>query len=121
MDYALKKLEFLKILRSLNHDEIKYPGPVILKMFGALNKMNFFNENRYILCNFIDQNSDRLNISEDIYITNNQKNLNQLFLLAFNKAKETQLIDALYNEYLTSLKAISEKQEFNDGNFEKIK
>lgn len=121
MAYALKKHEFLKILRSLNPDEIKYPGPVILKMFGALNKMSFYNENRYILCNFIDQHSDSLNISEDIYVTNNQKNLNELFLLAFNKAKESKLINALYDEYLTSLKAISEKQEFKDGNFEKTR
>ena len=78
----------------------------------GVNKMNLRNENRYILCNFIDQNSDLLDFTDDIYITNNEKTLNQLFLLAFNKAKENKLLEALYDEYFTSINAISKKKEF---------
>ena len=83
-------------------------------MYGVLNKINLRNENRYILCNFIDQNSDLLEIEEDIYFTNNQKTLHQLFLLAFNKAKKFDLLDALYNEYYTSVSAIGNKKEFKN-------
>jgi len=79
-------------------------------MFGALNKINMRNENRYILCNFLDQNSDKIGLSDDIYEINNNMPLNQLFLLAFNKAKEFALIDALYSEYINSIDAIYEKK-----------
>ncbi len=81
-------------------------------MYGVLNKINLRNENRYILCNFIDQYSDLLEIEEDIYFTNQEKTLHQLFLLAFNKAKQNGLLDALYNEYYTCVSAISNKKEF---------
>jgi hypothetical protein len=96
----------------LNHDKIKFQGPLIVKMYGTLNKINLRNENRYILCNFIDQNSDLMNIEEDIYMTNNNKTLNQLFLLAYNKAKDSDLLNALYEEYTCSIEAISQKIEF---------
>jgi len=79
-------------------------------MFGALNKINLRNENRYILCNFLDQNSDKIGLSDDIYKINNNMPLNQLFLLAFNKAKEFELINALYSEYINSIDAINEKK-----------
>jgi len=79
-------------------------------MFGALNKINMRNENRYILCNFLDQNSDKIGLSDDIYEINNSMPLNQLFLLAFNKAKEFELLNALYKEYITSIDAINEKK-----------
>ncbi|MFW9785394.1 MAG: hypothetical protein ACFFFB_24145, partial [Candidatus Heimdallarchaeota archaeon] len=44
--------------------------------------------------------------------SNNQKSLIQLFLLAFTKAKKFNLIESLYDEYLTSIKAIDGKKEF---------
>ncbi|MFX1316023.1 MAG: hypothetical protein ACFE9T_09190 [Promethearchaeota archaeon] len=106
----MKRNEYLKAFQSINNRKIRYQGPLILSMFGALNKVNLRRENRYILCNFLDQYSDHLGINEDIYETNNTKSLNRLFLLAFNKAKESKLLDALYNEYYTSIKAISEKK-----------
>ena len=48
--------------------------------------------------------------SEDIYEFNNEKSLNQLFLLAFNKAKESRLVKALYDEYINSIDAINKKK-----------
>jgi len=112
MSISLKRNKYLQIFRSLNHDQIKFQGPLILRMFGALNKMNLRSENRYILCNFLDQNSDLLGVQEDIYFTNNYKSLNSLFLLAYNKARESNLLNALYDEYLNSIYAISSKKEF---------
>ena len=83
-------------------------------MYGALNIIRLKNENRYILCNFLDQYSDVLEIDEDIYLTNNEKGLNQLLLFTLNKAKKHDLIHALYHEYLNSFLAIRKKKEFND-------
>ncbi|MFX0139979.1 MAG: hypothetical protein ACFFDN_40430 [Candidatus Hodarchaeota archaeon] len=111
MSVSLKWNEYLRTFQSLHHNKIKYQGPLILRMFGALNKINMRNENRYILCNFLDQNSDKIGINDDIYEINNCKTLNQLFLLAFNKAKEYNLIQALYSEYLNSIDAINGKKE----------
>jgi hypothetical protein len=79
-------------------------------MFGELNKLNMRNENRYILCNFIDQYSDLFGIKEDIYKLGNHATLNQLFLYAVNKAKEKKLVGVLYNEYINSIKAIDGKK-----------
>jgi hypothetical protein len=79
-------------------------------MFGALNKINMRNENRYILCNFLDQHSDRIGLKEDIYQLSNQVTLNQLFLFTITKAKEKKLISTLYNEYINSINAISNKK-----------
>ncbi|MCK4780964.1 MAG: hypothetical protein KAT57_12270 [Candidatus Lokiarchaeota archaeon] len=98
------------MFQSLHHNKIRFQTPIILRMFGALNKINMRNENRYILCNFLDQNSDKIDLSDDIYESNNNITLNQLFLLAFNKAKEFKLINALYKEYITSIDAINEKK-----------
>lgn len=98
------------MFQSLHHNKIRFQTPLILRMFGALNKINLRNENRYILCNFLDQHSDKIGLSDDIYEINNTITLNQLFLLAFNKAKEYQLIDVLYKEYLNSIDAINEKK-----------
>jgi hypothetical protein len=78
-------------------------------MYGALNKANMRKENRYILCNFIDQHSDVLKI-EDIYDTNNDSSLNQLLLFALIKAKEFNLLNVLYDEYLNSIDAINSKK-----------
>ena len=66
MSVPLKKYEHLNLFRAIKHNQIKYQAPLILKMFGALNKINMKNENRYILCNFLDQYSDRIGITEDI-------------------------------------------------------
>jgi len=108
----LKREAYLRAFQALHHKNIKFQGPLILKMFGVLNDLNFRNENRYILCNFIDQHI--LNI-EDIYTLNNEKTLNQLFILAFNKAKEYNLLNALYDEYVTSINAIANKKDFQEN------
>ncbi|MFX1503820.1 MAG: hypothetical protein ACFFDH_22855 [Promethearchaeota archaeon] len=110
MSVPLKKYEYLKLFRSIQHNQIKYQVPLILRMFGVLNKINMRNENRYILCNFLDQYSDRIGITEDIYKISNQVTLNQLFLYTINKAKEKKLLEALYNEYINSISAISQKK-----------
>jgi hypothetical protein len=110
MSVPLKKYEHLNLFRSIKHNQIKYQAPLILRMFGALNKINMGNENRYILCNFLDQYSDCIGLTEDIYKISNQVSLNQLFLFAINKAKEHQLIKALYNEYINSIDAINRKK-----------
>ena len=110
MSVSLKRNKYLRMFESLHHNKIRFQTPIILRMFGALNKINMRNENRYILCNFLDQNSDKIDLSDDIYETNNNITLNQLFLLAFNKAKEFKLINALYKEYITSIDAINEKK-----------
>ena len=110
MSVSLKRNKYLRMFQSLHHNKIRFQTPLILRMFGALNKINLRNENRYILCNFLDQHSDQIGLSDDIYEINNTITLNQLFLLAFNKAKEFQLIDVLYEEYLNSIDAINEKK-----------
>jgi hypothetical protein len=113
MSVPLKNLEHLKLFRSIQHGQIKYQAPLIMKMFGILNKINMRNENRYILCNFLDQYSDIIGIKEDIYNLSNHVTLNQLFLFAITKAKENKLINTLYNEYINSINAIDKKLEFN--------
>ena len=110
MSVPLKKYEHLKLFRSIQHNQIKYQAPLILRMFGVLNKVNMRNENRYILCNFLDQYSDCIGFTEDIYKISNHVTLNQLFLFAITKAKENKLIEALYNEYINSIDAISKKK-----------
>jgi hypothetical protein len=112
MTHELKKNFLFKVLRSTNRENVEHYRPLILKMYDVLNEMNLNIENRYILCNFLDQYSDLLEIDEDIYVKNNEKTLNQLFLLAFNKAKKFNLLHALYDDYFDSIKAISEKKEF---------
>ena len=115
MVYSSSKInKIFQDIHGFDHSKIKFQGPLIVKMYGTLNKINLRNENRYILCNFIDQNSDLMNINEDIYITNNNKTLNQLFLLAYNKAKDSDLLELLFEEYRDSINAISQKLEFND-------
>jgi hypothetical protein len=110
MSRLLEKYENLKVFQSIHHNKIKYPGPLVLRMFGELNKINLRRENRYILCNFLDQYSDKLGIHDDIYKTNTLKSLNRLFLTAFTKAKESKLIKVLYEEYVNSISAINEKK-----------
>ncbi|MFX1592932.1 MAG: hypothetical protein ACFFB6_11930 [Promethearchaeota archaeon] len=110
MSVPFKKNEYLKLFRSLQHNQIKYQAPLILRMFGALNKINMRNENRYILCNFLDQYSECIGLKEDIYKISDKVSLNYLFLFAINKAKEHQLIKALYNEYVNSINAINSKK-----------
>jgi hypothetical protein len=110
MSVPLKNFEHLKLFRSIHHHQIKYQTPLILKMFGALNKINMKNENRYILCNFLDQYSDIIGLKEDIYKLSNHVTLNQLFLFAITKAREKKLITTLYNEYINSINAISKKR-----------
>ncbi len=110
MSVSLKRNKYLRMFQSLHHNKIRFQTPLILRMFGALNKINMRNENRYILCNFLDQNSDKIGLNEDIYEINNEITLNQLFLLAFNKAKEFKLVNTLYMEYINSIDAINEKK-----------
>jgi len=110
MSVSLKRNEYLRIFQSLNHNKIRFQTPLILRMFGALNKINMRNENRYIICNFLDQHSDKIGLRDDIYEVNNSKSLNQLFLLALNKAKEYKLLKVLYNEYINSINAINTKK-----------
>ncbi len=109
MSAYLKRKTFFKEFQTLHQNKIKFQSPLILRMYGALNKVNMRIENRYILCNFLDQHSDQLELDDNVYETNNQKTLNKLFLLAFNKAKEFKLLNALYNEYLNSITAINSK------------
>ena len=111
MSDSLKRNKFLKMFQTLNHNKIRYQTPLILRMFGALNRINMRNENRYIICNFLDQYSDKLGLNIDIYENNNNKSLNQLILLALNKAKETNLLGAFYNEYVDSIQAINAKKK----------
>ncbi|MFX1574154.1 MAG: hypothetical protein ACFFB0_15525 [Promethearchaeota archaeon] len=110
MSVSYKRYKILKEFTLLPHNNIKFQTPLILRMFGALNRVNLRKENRYILCNFLDQHSDQLGLDENIYEINNQKTLNQLFILAFNKAKEFNLVDALYEEYINSINAINSKK-----------
>lgn len=110
-----RKAQLFRFLRRLEDQRVKYEGSLILKMYGALNELNLHNENRYILCNFLDQNSKKFNLNEDIYISNNQKTLNQLFLLAFRKAKDSEALLEFYEEYKASIGAIMDKKEFNKG------
>lgn len=109
MSANLKDNGNLKKLHSLNQKSVKFQAPMILKMYGALNKVNLRRENRYILCNFLDQYSDQMNLEGDVYVNNNHMTLNQLFLFAFNKAKEHELLELLYYEYLASIDAINNK------------
>lgn len=110
MPSLFKKNKYLKLFKLL-HQEGQYKGPLIVRIYGMLNKLNFVKENRYILCNFIDQNSDIFNLKEDIYFSNNTQTLNQLFLLAYNKAKKFELLDVLYEDYMNSIEAILNKRD----------
>ena len=109
MSEYLKRNNYLREFQSLHQNKIRFQTPLILRMYGALNKVNMRRENRYILCNFLDQHSDQIDLDDNVYETNSQKSLNQLFLLAINKAKEFKLLEALYNEYLNSINAINSK------------
>jgi len=109
MSEYLKRNNYLREFQSLHQNKIRFQTPLILRMYGALNKVNMRRENRYILCNFLDQHSEQIDLDDDVYETNSQKSLNQLFLLAINKAKEFKLLEALYNEYLNSINAINSK------------
>lgn len=110
MSISFKRYKYLKEFKLLHHNNIKFQTPLILRMFGVLNEVNMRKENRYILCNFLDQHSDQMGLDENIYEFNNQRTLNQLFILAFNKAKEFNLVDALYDEYINSINAINSKK-----------
>lgn len=109
MSFVLKKNKFMTLFKSINNNKIKFQGPLILRMYGLLNDLNLRNENRYILCNFIDQNSSIFDLKDDIYQVNSSVSLNQLFLFAYNKARSHNLIERLYYEYFDSLDAISRK------------
>jgi len=77
MTIVIKRNKYLQAFQAMNHNHIKFQGPLILKMYGALNRINL-----------------------------------RIFILAFNKAREYNLLKELYDEYIHSIKAISEKQEF---------
>ncbi|GAH86974.1 unnamed protein product [marine sediment metagenome] len=78
-------------------------------MYGLLNELELRNENRYILCNFIDQNSELFDLKRDIYKNNHDVSLNQLFLFAYHKARTNDLLNNLYGEYFNCIDAISKK------------
>jgi hypothetical protein len=78
-------------------------------MYGFLNEFELRNENRYILCNFIDQNSDLFDLKRDIYKNNHDVSLEQLFLFAYHKAKTNNLLNDLYGEYFNCIAAITKK------------
>ena len=109
MSLSLKRNKFLQLFRTVNNNKIKYRGPLILRIYGLLNELELSNENRYILCNFIDQNSEKFNLKKDIYEINSDVTLNQLFLFAYSKARTNNLIPNLYSEYVNSVNAISQK------------
>ena len=109
MSSPLKRKKFLKLFYSISNSKIKHRGPLILKLFGLLNELEYTNENRLILCNFIDQNSELFSLGKDIYEINNGVTLNQLFLFAYSKARINDLIPNLYSEYINSINAISQK------------
>jgi len=113
MSLSLKRNKYLTLFNSLLHQDIKFQSPLILRMYGLLNDLNLRKENRYILCNFIDQNSSLFNIKADIYHNNHNYTLNQLFLFAIKKAKECDLIGALYDEYLNTIIAINQKKDIS--------
>ncbi|MHA1669885.1 MAG: hypothetical protein ACTSV5_04810 [Promethearchaeota archaeon] len=104
MSTILKKERFLQRFQSFHNYKI-------LKMYGILNEMNLKRENRYILCNFIDQNSIKFKTDGDIYEKNNEYSLNHLFIFAINKAKQHDLMQTLYEEYTNSINAIIQKRE----------
>ncbi|MFX1455493.1 MAG: hypothetical protein ACFFDB_08995 [Promethearchaeota archaeon] len=110
MSVNLKTNLDLNEFRSFYKTKNTFQTPLILRMYGALNRVNMRKENRYILCNFLDQYCDQIDLDENIYETNNQKTLNQLFLLTVKKAKEHELLDALFSEYLNSIDAINSKR-----------
>ncbi|MHA1319237.1 MAG: hypothetical protein ACTSQ1_05405 [Promethearchaeota archaeon] len=70
-----------------------------------LNELDFTNENRFILCNFIDQNSELFSLGRDIYEINDDVTLKQLFLFAYSKARINNLVPDLYSEYINSINA----------------
>jgi len=106
---SLKRNKFLQLFQTINNNKIKYQGPIILRIYGLMNELELSNENRYILCNFIDQNSERFNLKKDIYEINSDVTLKQLFLFAYSKARTNNLIPNLYTEYVNSVNAISQK------------
>ncbi len=101
----------LKEYQTKDSLEIKYKAPLILRIYGLLNNLDLKNENRLILNNWLEQYSDLIGLKGDIYGENSKKSLNQLFLMAFRKAKDSSLINELYQEYLESFKAICQKNE----------
>ncbi|MBY9007188.1 MAG: hypothetical protein KGD63_10570 [Candidatus Lokiarchaeota archaeon] len=110
--YNLKHV-FSNVLNTIDTLGSKYKTPLILRMFGALNRFNLKIENRYILCNFLDQYGDLIGLKNNIYSENNERSLNQLFLMAYKKAKDAELLNELYQEYLDSIRAICQKTEMN--------
>ncbi len=109
MSSSLKRNKFLQLFQTINNKQIKYRGPLILKIYGLMNELELSNENRYILCNFIDQNSEKFNLRKDIYDLNNEVSLRQLFLFAYSKARTNNLIPKLYSEYVNTVNSLSQK------------
>jgi len=97
---------------SLNQEKIRFKTPILFKMYGFLNNLGLKLENRYILCNFIDQNSNIFGLKGDIYDKNDHYSLDQLFLYALRKARKHQLLDYFYEEYCQGINAILSKKSF---------
>jgi hypothetical protein len=104
----------LKKLNSISNLDIKYKAPLLLQLYGCLNENGLDLENRYILTNFLDKYSDLVGITGDIYVENNKKSLNQLFLMAFRKAKDAGLLRELYEDYVDSFRAICHKVDLKE-------
>ncbi|HUW91495.1 MAG TPA: hypothetical protein VMV43_13375 [Candidatus Nanopelagicaceae bacterium] len=109
MSLSLKRNKFLQLFHNISNSKITHRGPLILRLYGLLNELDLANENRFILCNFIDQNSELFSLGRDIYEINNDVTLKQLFLFAYSKARINNLIPNLYSEYINSINAISQK------------
>jgi hypothetical protein len=109
MSITLKRNKFLQLFQTINNKNIKYRGPLILRIYGLMNELELSNENRYLLCNFIDQNSEKFNLKRDIYDISNDVSLNQLFLFAYSQARTNNLIPNLYSEYVNTVNALSQK------------
>ncbi|MFX1478968.1 MAG: hypothetical protein ACFFCI_12625 [Promethearchaeota archaeon] len=108
MSDQLKGSEYLKEFQSLAQSKIKFQAPLILRMYGTLNKVNMRRINQLILSNFLEQNKNFLEIEGTCY-ENNDGSLDQLLLFTLNKAKQHNLITVLYEEYLNSIDAINSK------------
>ncbi|MGV9203156.1 MAG: hypothetical protein ACOC44_03945 [Promethearchaeia archaeon] len=123
MNVSLKKRKFMQLFdlvsKNAGFESQKRQSNIegqkidnIKKMFKLLNDLELKNENRFILCNFIDQYSDILEYDGDIYFDNANQTLQQIQNLALTRAKQHDIIDYLYEEYTTCVQAIGQKKEF---------
>lgn len=99
MSAHLERYKYLKELGSFRGNKVKFQAPLILRMYGTLNKVNMQKENRDILYKFLNQHRDLIKL-KNLYDLVNEASLNQLLLFTLTKAKELNLLNKLYGEYL---------------------